>query len=137
MCLCTLCVCAYAVSAVIYEKSKSPICVIVESEKECKCMYAQLVHEDTHGDQRRVSDPREMKLQAVVNFLMWILGTELWSSARATRDFHHWTISPALFFMSLYFLEQFNIQHIPWSLRSKYAALCCPLVFLFLFILSQ
>jgi hypothetical protein len=38
----------------------------------------------THGGQERVSDSQELELQAIMNHLMWVLGTELMSSARCT-----------------------------------------------------
>ena len=34
------------------------------------------------GDQKRASDPLELELEVVVSPLMWVLGTELGSSAR-------------------------------------------------------
>lgn len=34
------------------------------------------------GDHQRVSDPLELELEVVVSPLMWVLGTELGSSAR-------------------------------------------------------
>lgn len=37
------------------------------------------------GGQKRVSDSLELKLQGTVSFLMWVLGTELWSLPRAVH----------------------------------------------------
>lgn len=36
-----------------------------------------------HRVQKRIQYPLELELQGVVNHLMWVLGTELWSSERA------------------------------------------------------
>lgn len=37
----------------------------------------------------------ELKLQVVVNYLMYLLGTQLCSSAMAGHALNHWIISPA------------------------------------------
>ena len=37
----------------------------------------------------------ELKLQVVVNSLMYILGTQLCSSATAVNALNHWIVSPA------------------------------------------
>lgn len=40
---------------------------------------------DALGGQRRVSETLELKLQMVVSFLMWVLGTELLSQPSSPR----------------------------------------------------
>lgn len=44
---------------------------------------------------RRVLDPLELKLQGVVSHLMWVLGTQLQSSAKAASAFDSRTLSSA------------------------------------------
>jgi hypothetical protein len=46
-------------------------------------------------DQKGLSDPLELELQAVVSLPVWVLGTELRSSRRAPGVLNHGTISPA------------------------------------------
>ena len=43
-------------------------------------------------DQKRTSDPRELELQAVVSHSVWMLGTELRSSARAMCTLNLWAL---------------------------------------------
>jgi hypothetical protein len=37
----------------------------------------------------KASSPLDLELQEVVSCLTWVLGTELWSSARAVRGLKH------------------------------------------------
>ena len=62
------------------------------------CIFVSvcLVFVDAHRGQKRVSDLLELELQAVVNSPLWVLGTELWSSARAANVLDLWVISPVL-----------------------------------------
>lgn len=43
----------------------------------------------------KASYPREQELQVPGNSLPWILGSELWSPARAVSSLHGWAIAPA------------------------------------------
>lgn len=49
------------------------------------CGHGQ-VNTDVCGGQRRMEAPQELGLQMVVNYLTWMLGTELESSARAVHS---------------------------------------------------
>lgn len=51
---------------------------------ECRC---------SRGSE--VLDLPELELQAIVNNLTWVLGTELGSSARPVHALNHWAIAPA------------------------------------------
>lgn len=50
----------------------------------CLCVCA-----GTHGSQKRISEPLKLELQVIVNYLMWVLGTKLISSARAPSTLNH------------------------------------------------
>lgn len=68
------------------------------------------------GVQKRVSDPMELKLQAVWSRLTWVLGTNLESPARAVSALKHGAIFPALLvinFIRTLYLGGF------WSLTMK------------------
>lgn len=63
----------------------------------CVCMCGGW---DTEGDKKRVLDPLELELQAIVNCPVSVLGIELGSSPRAVRILNSWSVSlaPLLFF---------------------------------------
>lgn len=47
------------------------------------CMYVHLMYAGDHGNQKRESDPLELKeLEGVASHLVWVLGAKLRSSAR-------------------------------------------------------
>lgn len=48
------------------------------------------------------AESMELELQAVVNWSMWALGTELGSSESAVDALNHQAISPASVFLSLF-----------------------------------
>jgi hypothetical protein len=48
--------------------------------------------------QKWVSDPLELKLQEVVNSMVWVLGIKPWSSERAGSPLNHGTVSPSFLF---------------------------------------
>jgi hypothetical protein len=80
-------------------------------------MYAYPVHSDVYGDQNWVGTGSP---GAGVTFGCKLLdvgsGNQTWSPHKDSKCSLSQTINPALFFMFLlYFLVQFNIQHIPWS----------------------
>ena len=53
----------------------------------CVCGHTcRFVHMSTsaHKDQKRTSAPLELEYQQVVGYPMWMLATELWSSAKAS-----------------------------------------------------
>ena len=69
------------------------VCVCV-----CVCMCACVhvyIGADTHRALKRAPDSLELELQVVVSHLMWVLGMESRSSARATHALKHLAISPA------------------------------------------
>ena len=41
-----------------------------------------------HRSQKKISEPLELELQVVVSHPVWVLGTKLGSSARATNAFN-------------------------------------------------
>lgn len=41
------------------------------------CMYVHHMSAGVHGGQKRVPDPRELKLKMIVGYLIWVLGAEL------------------------------------------------------------
>jgi hypothetical protein len=47
------------------------------------------VNAGASGGQRRMSDSLELELQAVVRYLMWVMGTELRSSGRVVNALNH------------------------------------------------
>lgn len=44
---------------------------------------------DFQGGQKRVPDPLELRIKAVVSHLMWVLGTELTSFRIAASGLYH------------------------------------------------
>ena len=50
-----------------------------------------------------IRDPVELELQAIMNCLMWVLGMEPKTPARAVSALKHWAISPARLFVLLFF----------------------------------
>ena len=44
---------------------------------------------DAHAGQQGESEPLELELQVIGGCLMWVLGTELWSSARTASSLKH------------------------------------------------
>lgn len=55
------------------------------------CIYVH-VSTDAHQGQKNCI-PLELELQAVVNYVMWVLGVELKSSVRAVDDLKRWAIN--------------------------------------------
>lgn len=50
-----------------------------------------LVHaHGTHGSQQGVTGPLELEFQEAVSCLMWVFGTQVWSSARTLHALNHW-----------------------------------------------
>lgn len=47
------------------------------------------VNVGVHGIQKKVLDPLKLELTGDSEYLMWALGTELWSSKRAASAFTH------------------------------------------------
>jgi hypothetical protein len=62
---------------------------------------------DAFGGQRRISYSLQLEFQVVVSWLIWVLGTELRSFAKAVRAFNYCSISPAL---TIYFVRQCVFQ---------------------------
>jgi hypothetical protein len=60
----------------------------------CLCGYVYL-STGALKSQKEVLSPLELELLAFVGHWMWVLGTELRSSAKAVIAFKYWTISPA------------------------------------------
>ena len=52
----------------------------------CVCVF---VSASAHGVEKKALDPLELELQTLVSSLMWVLGTKLWSSAKAFRTLKH------------------------------------------------
>lgn len=48
----------------------------------------------THRGQKKISDPLQLKTQAVMGHLKWVLGAELLFSARAVSALNHGALSP-------------------------------------------
>lgn len=81
----------------------------------CVCVLHVSAH--THRDQKRALDPLELELQAVVNYRIWVLGTELRSSRRASKHFlllnclssstplHHMNVVVVFCFFGAFFLD--------------------------------
>lgn len=46
-------------------------------------VWVYAICKDDDGDQKKALDPLQLKLTEVVSFLMWALGTKVWSSGRA------------------------------------------------------
>ena len=60
----------------------------------CACVHVY-IGADAHRALKRAPDSLELELQVVVSHLMWMLGMESGSSARATHGLKHLGISPA------------------------------------------
>lgn len=58
----------------------------------CVCMH---VCGGTHRGQKSMPGPSKLELQVAVNLLMWVMGTEQWSSKRAIHALNCWAMSPA------------------------------------------
>lgn len=48
----------------------------------------------THGGQRKISDPLQLKIQVVMSHLKWVLGAELLFSTRAVSALNHGALFP-------------------------------------------
>lgn len=59
----------------------------------CICM-----HSGADGGRKRMADPLGLELETVVSHLMLVLGTELWSFARAASAVNDRATAPALVF---------------------------------------
>lgn len=61
------------------------------------CVFVQHIHAGAHRIQKRVLDPLELELQAVVSHVTWVQGTKLRASDRAVTAHNARLLSPALF----------------------------------------
>lgn len=63
--------------------------------------------------------PLDLELPVVLNFMIYVLGTELWSSARAVSTLNSWTISPTpgICILSTY-PRAFLSKRLPRALKS-------------------
>lgn len=103
----------------------------------CVCFYVYPLHNDAHGGQKWVWDCLEVEGQALVNFLMWILGSEFGSSAMSSKGFSPLNHpSSPLNYVNVFL----GTVCIPWSsffnIKTCYFVLFIGYVLFFLFILS-
>lgn len=65
----------------------------VGSEWVCVCVYVYHLHIAAWGGRQQASDSQELELQAVVNWLMCVLGLEPRSPVRTLSTPNYWTVS--------------------------------------------
>lgn len=60
----------------------------------CKCIFRQCA--GANGGPKRASNPLHVESEAVLNLLMQMMGTAVWSSVRTTSAFNSQTFTPTL-----------------------------------------
>lgn len=53
------------------------------------CVNAFYMYSDFQGGQKRVPDPLQLRIKAVMSYLMWVLGTELTSFRIVAGALYH------------------------------------------------